>query len=50
MNDTLVMQVHQTLQDLRDVDTNKRFWELSKLLADVVERSILAEPTYVSIY
>lgn len=44
MDNTLVVQVHQTLQDLRDIHRYEVFWELAKLLDDVVEGSILAEP------
>ena len=37
MDDTLVMEVDESFQDLRDVDRDEVLWELSEPLADVVE-------------
>lgn len=48
MDDTLVVQIHEPFQDLRDVYTDQCFGELPELLANVVERAILAESTRVS--
>ena len=41
---TLVVQVHETLEDLRDIDRDEVFWELSKSFANVMQRAVLAEP------
>ena len=46
---TLVMEVHEPFEDLRDVHPDKRLRELAKLLADVVERAVLAKPAPLSI-
>ena len=43
---TLIVQVHQTLQDLRDVHGNEWFGKLAEALAYVVQRAILAESRY----
>ena len=47
--DTLVMEVHEPFEDLRDVHPDKRLRELAKLLADVVERAVLAKSAPLSI-
>lgn len=44
MDNTLVVEVYQSLKHLGDVDRNKIFGEFAKLFDDVVQRSILAEP------
>ena len=44
MNDTLLVQVHEAVQDLADVDARERFRELAKLFADRLQRSVLAVP------
>ena len=36
VDDTLVVKVHQTLEDLRDVDGDKRLRKLPKPLANIV--------------
>ena len=43
MYDTLVVQIYQTFKDLRNVHADQLLREFSKALADVMERSILAE-------
>ena len=43
MYDALIVQVHETLEDLRDIDSDEVLWELSKSLANVVQRAILAK-------
>jgi hypothetical protein len=44
MDDTLVVEVEQTLENLRDEHGDEVLRELAKLLEDRVQRSILAEP------
>ena len=44
VNDTLVVEVHETFENLRDVHCNKRFGELSETFAYVMQRAVLAEP------
>jgi hypothetical protein len=43
VDDTLVMEVYKTIENLRYVDGDQVFWELSESLADVVQRAVLAE-------
>ena len=43
VNDALIMQVHETLEDLRDIDSDEILWELSESFANVVQRAVLAE-------
>ena len=42
---TLVMEVHEPFEDLRDVHPDKRLRELAKLLADIMEGTVLAKPS-----
>ena len=48
VDDTLVVQVYETLQHLCNINSNKRFGELAKLLAYVVEGTVLAEPIHTT--
>ena len=50
MYDTLVVQVDETFQDLCNVDPDQRLGELSKLLANVMQGTVLAEPAHMSGY
>ena len=43
MDDTLIMEVDESFQDLRDVDRDEVLRELAESLADVVQRPVLAE-------
>lgn len=47
MDDTLVVEVNQTLENLRDVHCDQVLGELAKFLDDIMEGTILAEPGYV---
>ena len=42
MNDTLLVEIEQSMQDLGHVQGNKIFWEFAEVLADAVQRAILA--------
>lgn len=42
MDDTLIVEVKETLENLCHVYTDEVFWELAKVLADRVQRAILA--------
>lgn len=44
VDDTLVMEVDQPLQNLRNVDCDKVFRELAKFLDDSLKGAIFAEP------
>lgn len=44
MYDTLFVEVEQTMEDLRHVQRDEVFGELSEVLADAVERSVFAVP------
>ena len=44
VDDTLVVEVQQTLEDLRDEYGNEVLGEFSKVLADAVQRSVFAVP------
>ena len=46
VDNTLVVQVHQTFQNLRDVHGNQWFGKLAEALAYVVQRAILAKSRY----
>jgi hypothetical protein len=48
MYDTLFVEVEQSIEDLRHVQTNKVLGELPKVLADGVEGTILAVPGVAS--
>lgn len=37
MDDTLIVQVHETLENLRNIDSNQILRKLSKLLANVMQ-------------
>ena len=37
VDDALIVQVHETLEDLRDIDSDKILWELSESFANVVQ-------------
>lgn len=43
MDDALIVQVHETLEDLRDIDSDEVLRELSETFANVVQRAVLAE-------
>ena len=43
VNDTLIVQVYQSFQDLRNIDRYEVFWKLSKAFADVVEGAVFTE-------
>jgi len=43
VDNALVVQVHETLEDLRDIDSDEVLGELSESFANVVQRTVLAE-------
>lgn len=45
MDDTLVVEIHKTLQNLRDIHPNECLRELAESLANIMKRAILAEST-----
>lgn len=44
MYDTLIVEIDQPLEDLRNIHSYEILWELAKLFDDVMERTILTEP------
>jgi hypothetical protein len=42
MNDSLIVQINETLQDLQDIKSDEGFGEATELLDDGVERAVLA--------
>ena len=46
MDDTLIMQVHQAFQHLRNIDRYQILRKLAKSFTNVMQRSILAEPFF----
>jgi len=42
MNNTLIMQIHQSLQHLRDIHRHEVFGELAESFADIVEGAVFA--------
>jgi len=49
MNNTLVVQIDEPFQHLRDVHCHQVFRKLSESLGDVVQRTILTEPKGISL-
>lgn len=44
MYHTLVMEVHEPLQDLCNINPDERLRELAKLLANIMQGPVLAKP------
>lgn len=44
VDDTLIVEVHEPFEDLRDIYCNECFRELAEFLANVVQGAVLAEP------
>ena len=42
MDNSLLVQIDQTFQHLRDINSDQIFWKLPKSLAYIVQRSVLA--------
>ena len=43
VNDALIVQVHETLENLRDIDSYEILRKLSESFANIVQRTVLAE-------
>lgn len=49
VDDTLVVEVYKSFKNLGYVDSNQSFRKFPEPLADIVERTVLTKPVYVSI-
>jgi hypothetical protein len=47
MYDTLIVEIDQPFEDLRNIHSYEILWELSKLFDNVMEGTILTEPNNI---